>query len=412
MRRLFILLIVCLLQCACCGAERPQAKSVAEQQPERITVGAERTELYLPALQERRVALVANQSSLVGPMHLLDTLLALGVDVRRVFCPEHGFRGDAEAGAHIADGRDAATGVQLVSLYGSGKKPKPEHLADVDIVLFDLQDVGCRFYTYISTLHYVMEACAEYHQKLFVLDRPNPNSFYVDGPVLEGSQRSFVGMHPVPIVYGMTIGEYALMINGERWLKDSLLCDVEVIPLAHWTHDSLYRLPVAPSPNLRTGQSIALYPSLCLFEGTNISVGRGTDKPFELIGSPQFTAASGSAAWPLVQFTPHPIKGVSDNPLFSGQQCKGYDLSQVTPRRQIDLRYLLAMYAQTPHESFFLKNRFFDRLAGTPTLRRQIEAGLSEAEIRASWQPALRQFMQVRARYLLYPDFTPQETPR
>ena len=358
------------------------------------------------------VAVVANQSSLIGNRHLVDTLLSAGVKVTKIFCPEHGFRGNAEAGATIKSGKDEHTGLPIVSLYGKNKKPTKEQMADIDAVIFDLQDVGCRFYTYISTLHYVMEACAERGIPCMVLDRPNPNCHYVDGPVLDTARyRSFIGMHPVPIVYGLTIGEYATMINGEHWLKNGIQCNLTVVKMEGYRRDSIYPLPVAPSPNLQTAQSIALYPSLCLFEGTNISVGRGTNNPFELIGSPDCnlgcstgTFKVGDQQVPILFFTPHPIKGVSEDPPYNGKLCRGLILSDVKVPAKFDLGWLMAMYSITPHSTFFKKTNSFEKLAGTDQLRKQLQQGLSEAEIRASWEPALSNYKQMRKNYLLYPD--------
>ncbi len=322
-----------------------------------------------------RTAVVANQTSVVGATHLVDTLLRAGVNVTKIFCPEHGFRGTAAAGAKVDNSTDPKTGLPIISLYGKNKKPTPEQLKDVDCVLFDLQDVGCRFYTYISTLHYVMEACAEKGIPLIVLDRPNPNGHYVDGPVLDTATcRSFVGMHPVPIVYGMTIGEYALMINGERWIKDT--CDLTVVKMDNYHRDSIYELPVAPSPNLRNAHAIALYPNLCLFEGTNCGVGRGTDYPFEWVTYGTDTL----------------------------------DLRHEAAPAAFSLKYLMEMYrrvgtrraASADAKPFFLKSNFFEKLAGTLDLRRQIEAGMSEADIRATWQPALDKFKKTREKYLIY----------
>lgn len=351
-----------------------------------------------------RLAVVANQTSLVGNTHLVDTLLASDVVVTKIFCPEHGFRGTAEAGAHVDNSIDSKTGIPIVSLYGKNKKPTQEQLADVDYVLFDLQDVGCRFYTYISTLHYVMEACAEAGIPLAVLDRPNPNGHYVDGPVLDTAHyRSFVGMHPVPVVYGMTIGEYARMINGEKWLANGVQCDLTVILLEGYTHETRYVLPVAPSPNLQTVEAVYLYPSLCFFEGTNVSVGRGTDHPFEMYGAPGMRAGD-------YRFTPHAIPGVSENPPFKDVECAGFLLSEIASYGfyklvpgELDLSYLMTAYQNCPDKTnFFLKNNFFDKLAGTAQLRKQIVEGATDEEIRASWQPGLDAFKAVRAKYLLY----------
>lgn len=319
------------------------------------------------------VAVVANQTSLVGNTHLVDTLLSQGVRVTKIFCPEHGFRGTAAAGAKVSDSKDPQTGLPIISLYGKNKKPTPQQMKDLDAVVFDLQDVGCRFYTYLSTLHYVMEACAERGIPLIVLDRPNPNGHYIDGPVLDTAHyRSFVGMHPVPIVYGMTIGEYACMINGEHWLAGGRECNLTVVPMQGYRRDSIgYELPVPPSPNLRNSHAIALYPSLCLFEGTNCGVGRGTPWPFEI------------------------VTYKSDTLNLRRADC---------PAGAITLSYLLTMYHRVPKGKFFLKSNFFEKLAGTDQLRKQIERGLSEEEIHATWQPSLDRFKTIRNRYLIYPD--------
>ena len=319
------------------------------------------------------VAVVANQTSLVGNTHLVDTLLSQGVRVTKIFCPEHGFRGTAAAGAKVSDSKDPQTGLPIISLYGKNKKPTPQQMKDLDAVVFDLQDVGCRFYTYLSTLHYVMEACAERDIPLVVLDRPNPNGHYIDGPVLDTAHyRSFVGMHPVPIVYGMTIGEYAQMINGEHWLAGGRECNLTVVPMQGYRRDSIgYELPVPPSPNLRNAHAVALYPSLCLFEGTNCGVGRGTPWPFEIVTYKADTLNLRSA---------------------------------VCSNNAINLSYLLRMYSCVPKGKFFLKNNFFEKLAGTSQLRKQIELGLTEEEIRATWQPSLNRFKTLHQHYLIYPD--------
>ena len=351
------------------------------------------------------IAVVGNQTSVVGSTHLVDTLIAREVNVKKIFCPEHGFRGTAAAGAHIHNSIDPKTGLPIISLYGKNKKPSQEQLADVDCVIFDLQDVGCRFYTYLSTLHYVMEACAENGIPLMVLDRPNPNGHYIDGPVLDTAHyRSFVGMHPVPVVYGMTIGEYALMINGEHWLAGSVECNLTVVPMQGYRRDSVgYELPVPPSPNLRNAHAIALYPSLCLFEGTNVSVGRGTAWPFEVIGLPYecsiwfdgntfFTIAGQKV--PAFHFTPQ-----------DGEIHFGIDLRQLHVPAKFDLDYLHWMYWHSRKKNFFLNNNFFEKLAGNGELRYQIENGMTEDNIRATWQPALEHFKTIRQKYLVYPDF-------
>ena len=399
-----LLTAICLrVLTAACAQNRSTEPAVAAVSETALRTGAERMEQYLPLLSGKRVALCGNQTSVVGNTHLVDTLLSRKVNLVKLFCPEHGFRGQAEAGATIASGKDPQTGLPVVSLYGKNKKPAPEQLQGIDILLFDLQDVGCRFYTYISTLHFVMEAAAENGVKVIVLDRPNPNGFYVDGPVLDLAFKTFVGMHPVPVVYGMTIGEYARMINGEKWLANGVQCDLEVVTLEGYTHKTRYKLPVAPSPNLQTPEAIYLYPSLCFFEGTNISVGRGTEHPFEMYGAPGMHAGD-------YRFTPHAIPGVSENPPFKGQECRGFLLTATAAnefykpvRGQLNLTYLLTAYQNcADKQQFFLTNNFFDKLAGTDQLRKQIIAGASKEEIRASWQPALDDFKSLRSKYLLY----------
>ena len=369
-----------------------------------VKTGAERVDDYIWLLQGKRVAVCGNQTSMVGNVHLVDTLLKRGVNVVKIFCPEHGFRGNAEAGAHIASCTDPKTGLPIVSLYGKKKKPAPEQLSDVDFILFDLQDVGCRFYTYISTLHYVMEAAAEKGTPVVVLDRPNPNGYFVDGPVLDPKFKSFVGMHPVPVVYGMTIGEYARMINGEGWLAGGIHCNLAVVSLKNYTHNTRYVLPVSPSPNLSNAESIYLYPSLCLFEGTNISVGRGTTLPFQIYGAPMMNGGD-------YTFTPAPIRGVSENPPHNGKACRGYYLkdyatTHLDSANSFNLQYLMTAYRQyADKEHFFTNANFFDKLAGNDQLRKQIISGVSEEEIRLSWQEDLEKFKSIRKKYLLYPEY-------
>lgn len=369
-----------------------------------VKTGAERVDDYIWLLKGTRVAVCGNQTSMVGSVHLVDTLLKRGVNVVKIFCPEHGFRGNAEAGAHIASGTDPRTGLPIVSLYGKNKKPAPEQLADVDFILFDLQDVGCRFYTYISTLHYVMEAAAEKGTPVVVLDRPNPNGYFVDGPVLDPKYKSFVGMHPVPVVYGMTIGEYARMINGEGWLAGGIHCNLAVVQLQNYTHNTRYVLPVPPSPNLPNAESIYLYPSLCLFEGTNISVGRGTTLPFQIYGAPMMNGGD-------YTFTPAPIRGVSENPPHNGKACRGYYLkdyatTHLDSANSFNLQYLMTAYRQyADKEHFFTNANFFDKLAGNEQLRKQIISGMSEEQIRQSWQEDLDNFKSIRKKYLLYPEY-------
>lgn len=360
-----------------------------------VKIGADQLDLLLPKLRNKNVALVVNHTSLVGDTHLADTLRTLGITIKKVFAPEHGFRGAAADGEKINDGTDSRTGLPIVSLYGANQKPTPEQLSDVDVVVFDIQDVGTRFYTYISTMHYVMEACAEQNKKVIILDRPNPNGHYVDGPMRVPELKSFVGMHPIPIVHGLTVGELAHMINGEGWLDKGLKCDIEVIPLKNWTHETFYSLPVRPSPNLPNDQAVKLYPSLCFFEGTVISVGRGTQMPFLVIGNPEFKDLPFS-------FTPKAIPGMSNYPPHEGKTCYGLDLRQVQVEPEINLQYLLDFYQKYPDKEKFFGGSF-DRLAGTPVLKEQIKQGLSEEQIKATWQEGLKGYREMRKKYLLYP---------
>ena len=394
---LCILGLLVTVHCSPKPAASAQTKPDRERStaPPGVVVGADQLDVLLPRLRNRRVALVVNHTSLVGKTHLTDTLMSSGVSIRKVFAPEHGFRGAAADGEKISDGIDSKTGLPIVSLYGSNRKPTPEQLSDVDLVVFDIQDVGTRFYTYISTMHLVMEACAEQGRKMIILDRPNPNGSYVDGPMRVPGLKSFVGMHPIPIVHGLTVGELAQVINGEGWLEKGVKCDIEVIPVKNWTHDDFYSLPVKPSPNLPDDQAVRLYPSLCLFEGTVISVGRGTQIPFLVIGNPEFTDMPFS-------FTPVALPGMSNNPPHEGRTCYGLDLRHVEVERRINLKYLLDFYKKYPDkEKFFIGS--FDRLAGTPVLQEQIRRGLSEEAIRATWQQDLETYRAMRAKYLLYP---------
>ncbi|PTX18774.1 uncharacterized protein YbbC (DUF1343 family) [Pontibacter mucosus] len=372
------------------------AAAPAPEQAQPLKLGAEQMELYLSQLQGKRVGMIVNQTSMVGQTHLVDTLLSRGIEIKTIFAPEHGFRGEADAGAHIKDGTDSRTGLPIISLYGSNKKPKPEQIKDLDVLLFDIQDVGTRFYTYISTMHYVMEAAAENGKEVLVLDRPNPNGHYVDGPVLEKEHISFVGMHPIPIVHGLTVGELANMINGQKWLDGGRQAKLTVIPMDNYDHNMPYNLPVRPSPNLPNAQSIALYPSICWFEGTDVSVGRGTPTPFQIIGSPYYQKKDFS-------FTPVSTPGAT-NPPHKDVTCYGLDLTDPSHAQPFTLAYLLEMYNNsTNKEKFF--NNFFEKLAGTSDLRKQVIAGKTEAEIRASWEPALTEYKTLRKQYLLYPDF-------
>jgi uncharacterized protein YbbC (DUF1343 family) len=374
----------------------------SQKQQKQIITGAERTILYKPILKNKTIALVANQTSVVGNRHLVDTLLTLGANIKKIFCPEHGFRGNEDAGEQVKNGKDPKTGIPVISLYGKKLKPTAADLNGIDFVIYDIQDVGVRFYTYISTLTYVMEACAEQFVTLFILDSPNPNGFYVDGPVLEPQFKSFVGMHPIPIVYGMTIGELATMINEEGWLPRQLKCSIGLIHCQNYTHKSLYRLAVNPSPNLQNMRAVYLYPSLGLFEGTAINVGRGTDFPFQVFGYPKFTDTTFS-------YIPRSIEGVSSNPPNVNKTCFGIDLRGITEEKliqssQLNISYLKFAYDHFPEKEKFF-NSFFENLCGSSTLRQQIISGISPDSIRHSWQPALTKFKELRKKYLIYEDF-------
>ena len=363
----------------------------------KIFPGAVLQELYLPLLVEKKVGIIAHQASLLskntGPQHLVNYLVENKIDIHRIFAPEHGFRGKTDAGENVKDQEDFKTGLQIISLYGINKKPTTEKLKGVEIMVFDLQDVGVRFFTYLSTLHYVMEACAENNIPLIVLDRPNPNLHYIDGPVMEEDYTSFLGMHPVPIVYGMTIGEYAKMINGEGWLKKGIRCKLKVIPLKNYTRKSIYNLTVRPSPNLPNPQSIALYPSLCLLEPTVISVGRGTNFQFQIYGHPKLPESDFS-------FTPLPNFGAK-NPKLKGQLSYGINLTQDPKPNQLELKWLMDAYKKFPKsDTFFLKG--FNRIVGNSSLKKQIISGVSEIEIRKSWKSKIEDFKEIRKKYLIY----------
>ncbi len=370
--------------------------SCTSQSKQQLIVGANQLENYLPLLRNKQIAVVANQTSLINGSHLVDSLLACGVSIVKVFAPEHGFRGESDAGALINDEIDLKTGLPIHSLYGKNKKPSAEALNDIDLIVFDIQDVGARYYTYISTLHYVMEACAENNIELLVLDRPNPNAHYVDGPILDTAYQSFVGMHPIPIVHGLTIGEYAQMINGSFWLKDSIQCNLTVQEMKYYTHNLPYDLPVKPSPNLPNSQSISLYPSLCLFEGTAISVGRGTNLQFQIIGSPLLDSCSYS-------FSPSSQSGAK-YPKHENLKCCGWDLSKYEIDNGINLSYLIECFNQYNSKGIRFFNSFFDKLAGSNVLRVLIEAGWSEAQIKETWQEGLQLYKQQRLNYLIYPE--------
>lgn len=363
---------------------------------EEYRCGAQDTDNYLHLLEGKSVGVVANQTSLIGETHLVDSLISLGVNVKRIFTPEHGFRGTADAGAKVVGGKDEATGVEIASLYGKTKKPTPEMLSDIDVMLFYLQDVGVRFYTYISTLTYVMEACAEKDIRVVVLDCPNPNGYYIDGPVLKSENTSFVGLHPVPVVYGMTIGEYGKMVNGEGWLKDGVRCELTVVSVPGYDRNAIYELPVKPSPNLPNWESVYLYPTLCFFEGTIVSVGRGTDKPFQIYGHPDLRGE--------YSFTPESRDGAS-KPLLEGQLCRGFDLSDYAHGyaynpAELHLDWLIEAYQQLKGKSFF--TNYFRLLSGDKQLQLDIENEKSAEEIRASWVDDLENFKEIRKKYLIY----------
>ena len=368
--------------------------NTSEINPPAIKTGADNYEKYLPLLKDKKVGIVTNQTGILSnKTHVVDFLLEKKIAIQTIFAPEHGFRGTADAGEHVVDGKDPKTNLSIISLYGDNKKPKAAQLAGIGIMIFDLQDVGARFYTYISSLHYVMEACAENNVLLLILDRPNPNGNIVDGPLLEKEFTSFVGMHPIPLLHGMTIGEYAKMINGEKWLKNGIQCKLTVIPCLDYNRKMDYNILVKPSPNLPNDQSINLYASLCLFEGTNVSMGRGTEKQFQIYGSPYLTKTNFS-------FTPKPNFGAKD-PLYNGKECFGEDLMAYPKLKRLELKWLLKAYQNTSDKTKFF-NTFFTKLAGTKKLQEQIESGTSEDQIRKSWQKDLENFKKMRTQYLIY----------
>ncbi|MDX9941584.1 MAG: DUF1343 domain-containing protein [Bacteroidales bacterium] len=388
---------------SCRNQTRSAGEEMIASETPKILVGAERTDQYFPLLAGKRLAVAANHTSMIGEVHLVDTLRSAGFNVVKVFSPEHGFRGTAAAGELVDSGLDERTGIPVVSLYGANRRPRPEQLADVDLILIDLQDVGMRFYTYISTMSMIMQTAARVGKAVMVLDRPNPHGHYIDGPLLDPKYGSFVGLHPVPVVHGMTMGEYALMVKGEGWLGYQAECDLTVIPVENYTHNDLYQLPVAPSPNLPNMQAVYLYPSLCFFEGTVISIGRGTPMPFQVFGNPWLPAQK----FPFT-FVPQSL-AAAPNPPALGETCNGKDLrnlplEDLMAGRQIDLSYLLEAFRNYPEKDKFFNN-YFDRLAGNNLLRNQVLAGQTEAQIRESWKPGLEEFKKIRVKYLLYPDF-------
>ena len=393
--------LITFIACFCIAVSFGQG-SPHNQFAKKIIPGADQTSLYLNYLQGKNIGMVVNQTSVIGDKLTpsVDSLLKLGINIEKIFGPEHGFRGNTSNGATVDDSNDPNTGLPVISLYGKHYKPTPADLNGINLMIFDIQDVGARFYTYLSTLQYVMEACAENNIELLILDRPNPNGFYVDGPVLDTTYKSFVGMDAVPIVYGMTIAEYAQMINGEGWLKNHVQCKLKIIKVAHYNHNSAYILPVNSSPNLNTAQSVLLYPSLCLFEGTTLSLGRGTYTPFEEVGHPLLKGKY------TYSFTPVSIPGMSEDPPQKNQVCygidlKNYDTGIIRSSGKLNLTWLLELYNAFPDKTHFF-NAYFVKLAGTDQLKKQIEAGKSEREIRDSWEPALSRFKIMRHKYLLY----------
>lgn len=379
-----------------------------------ILPAAYQTEDYLPLLQNKRVGMVVNHTSLIDTTHLVDSLLSSGVNITQIFAPEHGFRGEAANGEEVQDATDVKTGLPIISLYGKNRKPSAEQLSNVDVVVFDIQDVGARFYTYISTMHYVMETCAEVDKPMIILDRPNPNGYYIGGPIREPEQKSFLGMHPIPIAHGLTVGELAQMINGEGWLPDSAQCSIEVIPVKNYSHTDRYLLPVRPSPNLPNDQAINLYPSLCLFEATNISLGRGTNFPFQVLGNPNQKLAEGiQSTYPDVDtilFTPNDIPGVAFDTKHRGELCYGLDLRTIPQLEEFTLKFVLDFHQQAieagmSNKEFFDRPEAFALLAGNEELQKQIEQGLDIEAIEQSWEPQLSQYKAMRKKYLLYEDF-------
>lgn len=387
-RSFFLVSFLSFFFFACCQSK---------EQDLSLKLGASRTDVYLPELKDRKVGLLVNHTSVVDSVHLVDFLLENGVNVQSIFAPEHGFRGTADAGELIKDNVDQKTGISVISLYGKNKKPNPDQLKGLDVVIFDVQDVGVRFYTYISSMHYMMEACAENNVNMMVFDRPNPNGDIIDGPILDLEYRSFVGMHPIPVVHGLSVGELALMINGEGWLQDGNKCDLTVVPMLNYNHSDEYILPIKPSPNLPNQQSIKLYPSICFFEGTQMSLGRGTYYPFQVIGYPDATFGE-------FTFTPISIDGMSKFPKHQDKVCYGIDLRNQPPPSKLDLGYVIDFYKKWDKGEDFFK-KYFDTLAGTDQLRKQIEEGNTEKEIRGSWVDGLEKFKAIRNKYLLYDDF-------
>lgn len=398
----FLIVLACLFSLGSCQSQKKEVSNNTIETEEitdsPIIVGANQLGKYLPLLKKKKIGVVANQTSVVfnesGFTHLIDSLHTLDINIRKVFAPEHGFRGKADAGEHIENGKDAKTGIDIISIYGKNKKPSNEQVKDLDFVLFDIQDVGARFYTYISSLHYVMEACAENNIPMLILDRPNPNGHYIDGPILKLEHKSFVGMHPIPIVHGMTIGEYAQMINGQKWLNNGVHCNLQIIKCENYTKDKTYSLPIKPSPNLPNDIAINLYPSLCFFEGTNVSAGRGTEQQFQVFGSPFLNKTE-------FTFTPKPNEG-SKHPKHENKICYGSDLSKHKTLKQLNLDWLIQAHNESLNSDVKFWNNFFVKLAGTKQLQEQIISGKTEQDIRATWQDGLQKYDAMREAYLLY----------
>jgi uncharacterized protein YbbC (DUF1343 family) len=407
MRLIFFILIISTF--IFCTTSKPDQKKIPiDVNKKEIRTGAEQTGKYLPLLKGKRVAIMANQTSVIGKTHLVDSLKALGVNIVKVFGPEHGFRGNASAGAKVADEIDPASGIPVISLYGGKNKPTKEDLADVDILIYDLQDVGCRFYTNINALSRLMEACYENGKEMLILDRPNPNGYLIDGPILDMKYKSGIGMFPIPMSHGLTVGEFAQMVNGEGWLTNKVKCKIKIITVANYNHDMLYTLPVKPSPNLNTQQAILLYPSTCMFEGVYVNHGRGTLFPFTVLGSPELKGKY------EFSYTPTGIKGMAETPLFMDQVCYGldlrnYDVQQLRKTKKINLQWIMELYKAHPYKEKFFDSKLskemgtIEKLIGSGLFRQQIIDGKSEKEIRASWEPGLSEYKKMRKKYLLYP---------
>ncbi|ERJ59405.1 exo-beta-N-acetylmuramidase NamZ family protein [Sphingobacterium paucimobilis] len=391
------------------GTAALKAQQALDYCNNRIRTGAQQTERYVPYLMGKRVAILGNPSTVIGEKHLVDSLLTLGVDIVKIFGPEHGFRGNASNGTEVGDEVDAQTNIPIISLYGNKKKPSAEDLSDVDIFIFDVQDMGVRFYTNINTLRDIMEACADHDKEMLILDRPNPNAYLIDGPILENKHKSGIGQFPVPIAHGMTTAEFAQMINGEGWMTTKKKCKLKIIPVESYAHHMLYKLPVSPSPNLNTEQSILLYPSTCLFEGVKVNHGRGTDFPFTIIGSPAYKGIYDFS------FTPVSKKGMSEKPLFMNEVCYGldlrsYDVRELIKSKQLNLSWIIELYRKSPEKDKFFDRSFsdqigkFENLSGADALRQQIEKGVSEKQIRASWAKGLTDYKKMRTKYVIYED--------